>query len=192
MRSLILSIAIHLGLVALAVVFQLASHWRGPELEKPIELVEIINALNQQPKQSQGIKQPAAVKLRSVPKSQSTSETTDPSRANTDSSSLESYLGEGESLSDEFEASSLPVLLKEVRVPYPGEAIAARVQGSVKFDILVSSKGDVLRAVALPGSPKVLVDAALPAVLQFKFKPALLREKTVAIQIRYTYRFVLQ
>jgi TonB family protein len=191
MNSLLLSIAFHLGLVALGLALYFGQAWRSNDLEKPIDLVEIINAVNQQPKRAQGSTQPLSPK-KSVPKAQSSSTTSDPAQSNSDSNSLESYLGEGESLSDEFEASSLPVLLKEVRVPYPGEAIAARIQGSVKFDILVSSKGDVLRAVPLPGSPKVLIDAALPAVLQFKFKPALLREKTVAIQIRYTYRFVLQ
>jgi protein TonB len=98
----------------------------------------------------------------------------------------------GESLAEEYEVGELPVLMNEVKVPYPSEAKRKRIQGNVVFDLVVGSDGSVKSAKALGSPAPELTDAALGAVKRFRFKPARIGDKSVAIQIRYTYRFVLE
>jgi TonB family protein len=98
----------------------------------------------------------------------------------------------GEPLAEEFEVGELPVLVNEVKVPYPAEAKRKRIQGNVVFDLVVGSDGSVKSAKALLSPAPELTDAALGAVRRFRFKPARIGDKSVAIQIRYTYRFVLE
>jgi TonB family protein len=98
----------------------------------------------------------------------------------------------GEPLAEEFEVGELPVLVNEVKVPYPVEAKRKRVQGNVVFDLVVGSDGSVKTAKALMSPAPELTEAALGAVRRFRFKPARIGDKSVAIQIRYTYRFVLE
>ncbi len=98
----------------------------------------------------------------------------------------------GEPLAEEFEVGELPVLVNEVKVPYPPEAKRKRVQGNVVFDLVVGSDGGVKTAKALMSPAPELTEAALGAVRRFRFKPAKIGDKSVAIRIRYTYRFVLE
>ncbi len=98
----------------------------------------------------------------------------------------------GEPLAEEFEVGELPVLVNEVKVPYPAEAKRRRVQGNVVFDLVVGSDGGVKSAKALISPAPELTEAALGAVRRFRFKPARIGDKSVAIRIRYTYRFVLE
>lgn len=98
----------------------------------------------------------------------------------------------GEAVSEDYEVSEMPFLLNEVRVPYPPEARAKNLQGNVVFDLLISSKG-VVSDLKLVSSPDpILTFAARNAVTLFKFRPAKMGDKPVAIRIRYTYRFLLQ
>jgi protein TonB len=98
----------------------------------------------------------------------------------------------GEPLAEEFEVGELPVLVNEVKVPYPTEAKRKRIQGNVIFDLVVGSDGGVKSAKALMSPAPELTEAALGAVRRFRFKPAKIGDKSVAIRIRYTYRFVLE
>ncbi len=99
---------------------------------------------------------------------------------------------DGDPLAEDFEVSEMPLLLNEVRVPYPTDARARGIQGNVVFDILISSDGRVrdLRVVSSPDPS--LTSAAEGAVRAFKFRPARMGDKPVAIRLRYTYRFLLQ
>jgi TonB family protein len=82
--------------------------------------------------------------------------------------------------------------LNEVRVPYPTEARARGIQGNVVFEILISSDGRVREMKVISSPDPVLTNAAQSAVSAFKFRPARMADKPVAIRIRYTYRFLLQ
>jgi protein TonB len=83
-------------------------------------------------------------------------------------------------------------LINEVRIPYPPSAKARGVQGAVVFDIIVNSRGEVQSAKVVKSPSPELSDAAKNAVAGFRFRPARIGDKPVAIQIRYTYRFILE
>ena len=93
---------------------------------------------------------------------------------------------------DEYLVSRMPELMQEVKVPYPSEAKKNKVTGAVIMDILIDSLGIVRDAKLVQGPNPELCQAALSAVLGFKFKPAIVQDKSVAVRIRYAYRFVLE
>lgn len=92
---------------------------------------------------------------------------------------------------DEFLVSQMPVVLSEVRPEYPPEAREARQEGSVVLDALIDAAGTVRQVTVLEG-PEVFRGPALAAMKQFRFKPALVDGKPVAVRIRYTLRFRLE
>jgi periplasmic protein TonB len=93
---------------------------------------------------------------------------------------------------DEYLISEMPKLLGEVKIAYPEEAKKAGVQGPVFFDLLIDADGKVREAVLVRGPGFGLNEAAAVAVKGFRFSPARVQEKPVAVRIRYAYRFVLQ
>jgi protein TonB len=60
------------------------------------------------------------------------------------------------------------------------------------MDILVDGAGTVREAKLVNGPGAGLDEAALEAVKRFRFKPAEVDGKPVAVRIRYAYRFVLE
>lgn len=103
--------------------------------------------------------------------------------------------GDADSLptpTDEYLVTRMPELASEARIPYPSEAQKKGVEGPVVMDILIDQDGAVREAKLVSGPGSGLNEMALAAVRNFKFKPALLQDKPVAVRIRYAYRFVLQ
>ncbi len=68
---------------------------------------------------------------------------------------------------------SEPVLVNKVNPSYPASAKQDRVQGAVVLEIKIGVDGAVLEAKATKASDPRLADAAIDAVKQWKFKPAL-------------------
>lgn len=93
---------------------------------------------------------------------------------------------------DDFLLTSMPKLKSEVRIPYPPEAKKANVEGPVVMDILIDKEGRVRKVDLIKGPGFGLNEAAVAAVQGFEFSPAKVGEDTVAVKIRYTYRFVLE
>lgn len=93
---------------------------------------------------------------------------------------------------DEFLVTSMPKILSEVRVAYPAEAKSKGVEGPVVMDLLIDEKGKVREATLVEGPGLGLNEAAVAAARGFRFEPAQVEEKAVAVRIRYTYRFVLE
>ena len=93
---------------------------------------------------------------------------------------------------EEFLVTRMPVMLAEVRIPYPQEARENGIEGPVVMDLLIDDRGGVREAKLIEGPAPVLNDAALEAVKRIQFKPALVVDKPVAVRIRYIYRFVLE
>lgn len=103
--------------------------------------------------------------------------------------------GDADSLpipTDEYLISKMPELLEEVRVPYPLEAKKMGVQGSVIADLLIDDKGTVRQVIRVTGPGFQLDEAALDAMKRFRFRPAQVGEKSVAVRIRYAYKFILE
>jgi len=92
---------------------------------------------------------------------------------------------------EEYLVSKMPQVLSEVRPRYPEEAKAARQEGSVVLSVLIDGIGAVRQVKVLEGE-EIFRAPALAAMKKFKFKPATMEGKNVAVRIRYTLRFVLE
>ncbi len=94
--------------------------------------------------------------------------------------------------SEDYLVTNMPTLLSEVRIPYPRESKKKGIQGAVVMDLLIDALGKVREATLVEGPNQELSVAALAAAKGFRFTAALIRDKPVAVRIRYTYRFVLE
>ena len=94
--------------------------------------------------------------------------------------------------SEEYLITQMPLLKSEVRIPYPPESKKRGIQGPVIMDLLIDSSGKVREATLVEGPNDELSSAAVSAVRNFQFSPALIQDKVVAVRIRYAYRFILE
>jgi periplasmic protein TonB len=94
--------------------------------------------------------------------------------------------------SEEYLVTSMPEMQSEVRIPYPAEARKRGVQGAVVINLLIDESGKVRDAALIEGPDAELNAAATAAAKGFRFSPAMIRNKPVAVRIRYVYRFVLE
>lgn len=92
---------------------------------------------------------------------------------------------------EEYLVTQMPRLKSEIRIPYPAEARSKNIEGIVVMDILIDENGKVRSAKLIEGPGFGLNEAALKAIYQFEFSPAAIDKKPVTVQIRYSYRFVL-
>lgn len=92
---------------------------------------------------------------------------------------------------EEYLISKMPRLKNEIRIPYPSEARMNNIEGLVLLEILIDEKGKVREAKLINGPGFGLNEAALEAIYNFEFIPALVDEKPVAVKIQYGYRFIL-
>jgi TonB family protein len=86
----------------------------------------------------------------------------------------------------------MPQLKAEGRIAYPPESKKKSVQGDVVMDLLIDTMGKVREATLVEGPNQELSQAALAAAKGFQFSPAMIREKPVAVKIRFIYHFVLE
>ncbi len=94
--------------------------------------------------------------------------------------------------SEEYLVTAMPKLLEEVRIPYPPGAKVRGVSGVVTMDLLIDNDGKVRQALLVDGPDYELSAAAVAAATGFRFKPAYIQDKPVAVKIRYAYRFVIE
>ncbi len=186
MQALLRSLLIH-GVIIGTLWFALRS---APTIEEvPIELTEFLRARPSSGSAPTPKTKPVRPEKQTSPASSTSSSAT---ASTTASASSGSGPETNEPVAEEYEVSELPLILNEIRVPYPPIARSRGIQGSVVFDLIVSSKGDVASAKVVKSPAPELTDAAREAVQKFRFKPARFKDKPVAIQIRYTYRFILE
>ena len=86
-----------------------------------------------------------------------------------------------------------PVLVDKVNPAYPAGAKQDRVQGSVILDVTIGADGTVLDAKASKSPDERLSEAAVSAIKQWKFKPALTKAgKPVEVLASITVNFKLK
>ena len=83
-----------------------------------------------------------------------------------------------------------PVLVKAVSPKYPDLARSSGIEGKVTLNVLVGVDGRVQKVDVVSGVP-VLNDAAIEAVKQYLFKPALANNKPVAVWVAVPILFKL-
>lgn len=95
------------------------------------------------------------------------------------------------SITDEYLVSTMPKVLVEIKPNYPQIAKAQNQEGKVVMDIIVDQLGAV-RQVTIISGEEVFKSEAILAMKKFKFSPALVEGKPVAVKIRYVLKFVLE
>jgi protein TonB len=84
-----------------------------------------------------------------------------------------------------------PVLLHEVKPVYPPEAREQKVEGTVTMDVIIDATGSVYEAMVVE-SIAGLDQAALDAVRQWKFQPALLNGAPMSVVCSVEMSFKLK
>ena len=83
-----------------------------------------------------------------------------------------------------------PEIKKQVKPVYPEVARKAGLEGVVFLKFVVSTNGRVKRAMVIKG-PEIFRDAALNAIAQFTFKPAVQNDRPVPVWMSMPIRFRL-
>jgi TonB family protein len=82
------------------------------------------------------------------------------------------------------------LIVSQVPPIYPPAARAARIQGTVVLNAVISPTGDVESLQLVSGHP-LLVPAAMEAVKQWKYKPYVLNGKAAAVATQIQVNFAL-
>lgn len=79
-------------------------------------------------------------------------------------------------------------LINKVEPPYPAMAKIAHVQGDVVLQALISKQGSIENLRAVSGHP-ILIQAAMDAVKQWRYRPYMLNGEPVEVETTITVRF---
>jgi protein TonB len=92
----------------------------------------------------------------------------------------------------EFRQSSMleGSLIRKVQPIYPPLARSARISGSVVVAALIGKDGSMVNVKALSGHP-LLVQAAVQAVSQWRYRPYVLNGETIEVETQITVNFIL-
>lgn len=80
------------------------------------------------------------------------------------------------------------LLINKVEPPYPQMAKIAHVQGDVVLQALISKNGTIENLRAVSGHP-ILLQAAMDAVKQWRYRPYMLNGEAVEVETTITVRF---
>lgn len=94
-------------------------------------------------------------------------------------------------LPDDPLALTPPVLLEFVTAPYPAEAEASRIEGTVHLLLAVDVTGAVTRVEVLSPAGHGFDEAAVAAASTFRFTPAQDPSGPVAVELEFAYGFTL-
>ena len=83
-----------------------------------------------------------------------------------------------------------PTALKKVTPVYPLSARQARIEGTVKIQVIIGIDGRVRSATSLSGNP-ILAESAVNAVKQWLYAPILLNGRTVEASTVVQFDFKL-
>jgi len=86
----------------------------------------------------------------------------------------------------------MPVLVHWVQAPYPPKAFAAGIQGKVLLHVEIDKTGHVIGAKVVRPAGHGFDEAAVAAVLKFRFKPAFYDGKPIRVKIAVLYPFVIR
>lgn len=193
-RPYLISSALHLILITGMLFFVFRSQLIT---DIPIEITEILSrtaATNSVPKPEKKPepKAPPTKPLKTDPSSTQANPQSAPASAQSNSGASNADPNAVGPIAEDYEVGEMPILLNEVRVPYPADAKSKGIQGAVVFDLVVGKDGTVADAKVISSPDASLTQAALQVIKQFKFRPAKMADKPVAIKIRYSYRFILE
>lgn len=83
----------------------------------------------------------------------------------------------------------VPELVKRVDPVYPPEAVNKEIEGTVIMEVVVDTKGNVTGVRVTGGAHKILNDAAVQAVKQWKYQPCLVNGKAKPVKFTVVLDF---
>jgi periplasmic protein TonB len=83
------------------------------------------------------------------------------------------------------------MVVKKVEPPYPKMALAARVSGAVLLKAVISKTGEI-RELQVVSGHALLIQAALDAVKQWRYRPYLLNGEAVEVETNITVTFRME
>ena len=81
-------------------------------------------------------------------------------------------------------------VIYRVQPQYPSLARQARIQGSVELRAIISKAGTIENLIVVSGHP-MLTRSAIDAVRQWRYRPYLLNNETIAVETEITVNFML-
>lgn len=84
-----------------------------------------------------------------------------------------------------------PKLISQVKPEYPDFARKAEIEGLVVLSIIIDTTGNVINANVIKSLHALLDEAAIKAVMQWKFTPAMQRDHPVRVRMEVPIRFSL-
>lgn len=187
-KSLQASIIVHFILALGLVVLFYTEEYSKDFFEVPFDYIEVKKAtIGEAPAKPKPPKKATTTSNTATSTATTTTTNTSTDTTNTQSNGT----GEGPA-SEEYEVSEMPVLVSEIKVPYPAASKSKGIQGRVLIDLIIDSSGIVRKATLISGPADDLNQAALTAVKSFRFRSAKKDGKDVAVKIRYAYRFILE
>ena len=82
-------------------------------------------------------------------------------------------------------------MISRIEPRYPPLALETRTQGTVRLRAIISSDGRITALEVISGHP-LLVQAALEAVRQWRYRPTLLNGEPVEVETSITVNFQLE
>ena len=89
----------------------------------------------------------------------------------------------------EYLVTAMPTVLSAAKITYPA---GMRLEGTVLLDVLVDEKGRVRDATVVESLAAAMDAEALRAIKRYRFSPAQIDDRPVAVRIRYAIKFVLE
>lgn len=84
-----------------------------------------------------------------------------------------------------------PEIVKKIEPIYPDLARESEIEGSVGVTIIIDTTGNVIDAKIVKSLHPLLDEAAIKAVMQWKFTPAMQRDRAVKVRMEVPIRFTL-
>jgi protein TonB len=113
-----------------------------------------------------------------------------------DSTGVGSFSGLAPAVNDEPQYIDVgvtePVLIKRVEPGYPKAALISRIEGVVILEAIITKTGSVENLKTLRSDNAFLEKAAKEAVLQWKYKPAMLDGHPIKVYFTVTVTFHLR
>jgi len=91
-----------------------------------------------------------------------------------------------------FKVEIKPQVIKSVPPEYPEFAKKAGIEGRVIISAVVDEEGNVVEAQIVSSTNSIFNEPALKAVYQYKFSPAMMKDKKVKVRILIPFNFVIR
>ncbi len=91
-----------------------------------------------------------------------------------------------------FKVEVKPQVMKFVQPEYPELAMKGGIEGRVIVSAVVDENGNVIKAEILSSTNPIFNESAIKAAYQYKFSPAMMKDKKVKVKVLIPFNFVLR